>query len=447
MLIGIRCLAPLALALCASASHALAEPRAKIPPAESPPRPSSPKPSDGSPPADAPPAHEAAGYLVAPPAPSAGWRTVPRIILAPLRLVWYVFGSAAAVALDVIEPAFARAGGTSSVVDDDPTGPTVGAIAYYEHEYGTALGARGTYRFALGPRGLGEVALGAAAGGRYKYGFDTGLRWLGRAALTGRYVSLDEEQAFDIPVDGATSDARYEQKTAAARLGARVGIAPHLGLAPSLAFSSYRFEAPAELMSLPGFDEGVDEAGAEIAIEYDTLRADRPWVSAAVPSSGWLVRGRAGFARDVRRAEVDYVRSSLEASRLFDLYAGDRVLVLSARMEAVIGDRAAIPFVDLPSLGGDAGLRGYPTHRFRDRVASVATAEYRYGIAPQVTARVFVDAGRTFPSLDELSLHDLRAGFGGGLLVHSSSEVLGRFDIAGSDEGDLFLLMAWGNAP
>jgi outer membrane translocation and assembly module TamA len=123
------------------------------------------------------------------------------------------------------------------------------------------------------------------------------------------------------------------------------------------------------------------------------------------------------------------------------------VLVLGQRIDTVIGDRSEVPYIDLPALGGPFSLRGYPRARFRDRIAAEATAEYRYGLSPNLTARTFVDVGRTFPAVDELTLDQLRTGFGGGLLVHTGDSIRARFDVAGSVDGDLFVLFSWGEAP
>jgi outer membrane translocation and assembly module TamA len=154
-----------------------------------------------------------------------------------------------------------------------------------------------------------------------------------------------------------------------------------------------------------------------------------------------------GGARELDGAKVRYLAAGAGLVRFLDLFAGDRVLVLASRIDVVLGARERIPYVDLPALGGLLGLRGYPRDRFRDRGAATATVEYRYGVTPSVTARTFVDVGQTFDPVDDPSLDELRTGFGGGLLLHTRSALVGGFDVAGSADGDLMVVVTWGQAP
>ena len=76
-----------------------------------------------------------------------------------------------------------------------------------------------------------------------------------------------------------------------------------------------------------------------------------------------------------------------------------------------------MPFSELPHLGGDF-LRGYTYDRFRDRIAAFATLQYYWDISPYADLSLFVDAGRVYRSLDDLTLDHLRVGFGPGVAVH-----------------------------
>ncbi len=115
------------------------------------------------------------------------------------------------------------------------------------------------------------------------------------------------------------------------------------------------------------------------------------------------------------------------------------MLITRVRLEGVTGAVDQVPFTELPSLGGGNFLRGYPFERFRDRVAALASLEYQWDLSHFVDARLFTDVGRVYSSLDELSLHDLRVGFGGGLELHNDS---GQFqvevDLATSIDGGIF---------
>jgi outer membrane protein assembly factor BamA len=119
------------------------------------------------------------------------------------------------------------------------------------------------------------------------------------------------------------------------------------------------------------------------------------------------------------------------------------VLILRGRLEGVEGSDERIPFIDLPRLGGPTLLRGYARDRFRDRVALLASLEYRYPIWRQVSGFLFADAGRVLPDLSEagraaLAPQLLRPSGGAGLEVFQVDSVLVRGQVAGSPEGVFF---------
>ena len=94
--------------------------------------------------------------------------------------------------------------------------------------------------------------------------------------------------------------------------------------------------------------------------------------------------------------------------------------------EAVSGDIEEIPFDQLPRLGGETFLRGYPLDRFRDKVAGVGSLEYSWDLARILSANLFVDAGRVFPSVSDLTFSGFRVGFGLGLEAYASTHYLAR---------------------
>jgi hypothetical protein len=107
--------------------------------------------------------------------------------------------------------------------------------------------------------------------------------------------------------------------------------------------------------------------------------------------------------------------------------------------EAVSGRRDEVPFVELPALGGSEVLRGYSTERFRDRAAAFGSLEYEWDLAHTFFASVFVDAGRVFPSLTDLSLDGLRCGYGISLEVHDTNDFFLRGSVASSIDGGVFV--------
>jgi outer membrane protein assembly factor BamA len=108
----------------------------------------------------------------------------------------------------------------------------------------------------------------------------------------------------------------------------------------------------------------------------------------------------------------------------------------------VIGPLDAVPFFDLPSLGGSQLLRGYERGRFRGKLALLSTLEYRYPVQEGMAAYLFADAGRVYASWQELSpqpLRDVRLGFGGGLQIYSRLGATFLLQLASSIDGGLFV--------
>lgn len=114
-----------------------------------------------------------------------------------------------------------------------------------------------------------------------------------------------------------------------------------------------------------------------------------------------------------------------------------RRLALRARLEQVeplFGGRA-VPFFQLPGLGGQNSLRGVRYNRFQDEGALTLTAEYRYPIWDLLDAVAFVDAGQVFPDLDAVALDRFHWSVGGGVHLLNSNGLSFRFEVAGSAEG------------
>jgi hypothetical protein len=78
-------------------------------------------------------------------------------------------------------------------------------------------------------------------------------------------------------------------------------------------------------------------------------------------------------------------------------------------------------------------------------VSLVASLDYRWTLMKYAAARLFVDAARVTPSLDELRPEHLRWAAGGGLDLFSRHAQLGSLAVSGSPDG-VRLLFSFGLA-
>ena len=252
------------------------------------------------------------------------------------------------------------------------------------------------------------------------------------------------------PADDMAFATRYSQQEAS------FGVAGQMQLASSLTlgllgahriarFDDYQGAAGPDVRrvfavsALPGYREGLASTTVELRLVYDTRRITRFYLSAAAPSTGWLAIASVG----VQHADAAFGRWRADATRLVDLYAGDRVLVLRAHAAGVTGSLDEVPFTDLPVLGGPFLLRGYERGRFRDRVAALGSVEYRYPVSRQLSGYLFTEAGRVWRELSAIDGSGLRVSFGGGLRAHLTHTLLGRVGVFGSWEGNVLVYLSF----
>jgi hypothetical protein len=340
-------------------------------------------------------------------------------------------------------------------------------IASLESDFGLSAGAR----FVAKLGGRDRTRLDARIGGRYRQLVswrldgshpDQRLRYGLRLEYDRRpgerfygIGNADEVSAMavapgliDARFDDTAVGTRFRQQLerAAVSLGVRAAGPLHVRAAATytdleLGASDVGTPITAVYMpgSLVGFD-GVRHLYGEFELAWDSRRPAHRWDSGAVYSAGWLVSAFAGRVGMV--GDADFWRYGGDLQRFIRLGQGPRVLALRLHGEAVTGAHDAVPFTELPALGGSSMLRGYPTERFRDRIAALGTAEYEWDLGRAVFGSVFVDAGRVFSSIDELGqlgLGNLRCGYGFALEVHSGRSVLARASIASSVDGGVFL--------
>jgi hypothetical protein len=238
---------------------------------------------------------------------------------------------------------------------------------------------------------------------------------------------------------------RYQEARVAVVGDAHVVDSLHVlgtGALTSLRFARSTTGVPIDEVYAPedlvGFTTGIDHAYGELELRWDTRRAATPWEPRDVHSVGSLA---AAFAGRVHRLDggPDFWRYGAELQHNWRLARGPRVVTVRFHGAGVTGPRDEVPFTELPTLGGGSFLRGYPFERFRDRVAALGTVQYQWDLSSLLDAYLFTDAGRVFPSLDELTVHGMRLGYGIGLELHGPGGFLLDGSLASSSDGGVFL--------
>jgi len=122
---------------------------------------------------------------------------------------------------------------------------------------------------------------------------------------------------------------------------------------------------------------------------------------------------RLNYARSVQGIVSDYSYGRLRADgRLFRTISGRHVVALHAQ---IVGIHGAVPFDQMPLVGGSEILRGYELGRYRDRWLAAAQGEYRTPFVRRIGAVAFAGAGLVAPSFDALASQRFLPTYGVGL--------------------------------
>jgi hypothetical protein len=408
---------------------------------------------------DAPPADQASGIAreEAPPASERARSVTRAVLFVPRMLVWTaaqpIRGGAYVYERYNLPGVFRR---TFFSVDEKfgiyPTGQ-------WTSGFGGTLGGRLVHRDLFGADE--RLKLRAGWGGQYRYMVGGNLRSgrrLGRVALevdagferrpNERFFGIgnaNRTEVIDMPYEPSVAvDTRFREDLARVlgRADFTLGRGVALRLtgawttrtlagtgAPDSIEHAYMTE---QLVGWPR----VETLRGEVELVYDSRRPTSRYQSAVLDATGWYASVHGGAATGVDGDPARYGSAGGEVQRLFDLYRGSRILAVRLLADTVIG--GPVPFLDLPRLGGNDLLRGYPWWRFRDRAIGLAAVEYSWDLGNFMAAYTFVDVGRAYPSLAAIDASELRVGFGGGIQLHTMQSYLGRVQLAASRDGDVF---------
>ena len=237
------------------------------------------------------------------------------------------------------------------------------------------------------------------------------------------------------------SQMRYQEARAQLSGGAYLGsglIAIVRGTYTDLKYGPPTSGAPLEDVfmqnEVTAFDTGAETLRGDGELRWDTRHHVSDWEPAYYHSEGTLADIFGGYTAVISGEGQNFWRYGFDLQQFVRFASGPRGLELRVFGEAVSGNVNQVPFTELPMLGGDF-LRGYQYGRFRDRVSAFATIQYFWDISKYVEAFVFTDIGRVFPSLSDLTVDDLRAGFGGGISLHTNASFVFEGYLASSIDG------------
>ena len=201
------------------------------------------------------------------------------------------------------------------------------------------------------------------------------------------------------------------------------------GGVPNLPFTRDRFP------DLPGVD-GATVHAQRIAFTYD----DRD--SQTAPNRGLLVSLFAEASTTLLGSGSDYIKSGVEAVYLRPVIERRLTVVARGLVEALTGDDDT-PFQVRPMLGGVNTLRGFSKNRFFGDARLLANLEARtklftlrlFGVTTEFEAAPFVDVGKVFNNLDQLTHGGFEVTPGIGFRGLAPPSVVGHVEIGVSREG------------
>ena len=148
-------------------------------------------------------------------------------------------------------------------------------------------------------------------------------------------------------------------------------------------------------------------------------------------------RQRISFSRfeGLGANNFDYNQFDLELLQYIRLWKPRYALVLRTAWSFQQRTGDGIPFYRMNRLDVDSPMRSFPWGRFRDRGVGVANFEFRYPVWEYMDGQLFVDVGRVFHDIADVSFKHLKYSAGAGIRLVSGNYFLMRFQVAYGNEG------------
>jgi len=233
---------------------------------------------------------------------------------------------------------------------------------------------------------------------------------------------------FGFGNDSADNDWQFPKETAIVSVTVGRAFTPEIIGEFSIQYlhgSIYDFEENRVMTrSTPGGGES-NTAMLACDIRWDTR------TNCIHPENGTI----AGFGIDLADTDFgsDYTfqRYRFELGRYIPAFIPRHVLAGRLWLHHVDGD---CPYFKQSMLGGGNTMRGFKADRFVDTTMSLVSLESRFMVHYPLSIVLFVDSGRVYSGIDEITLKDWKIDTGFGLRYHLDDFIV-RLDTGFSTEG------------
>jgi len=183
--------------------------------------------------------------------------------------------------------------------------------------------------------------------------------------------------------------------------------------------------------TVPGAYDRSERIYTEATVRRDTRAVRGP------PAAGLLLEAYGGSSVDTNGVYVPALHAGGRASWFISVVRKTSIINPRVTLDVVSPlNSKGLPFVEYASASGFRGVSGRS-----DRVAALASLDYRWQLRPFVAARVFVDFTTVAPTIPKLSVEHLAWAAGFGVDLHSSQTAIGRVAFAGAPDNVQLILV------
>jgi hypothetical protein len=272
--------------------------------------------------------------------------------------------------------------------------------------------------------------------------------------VTARYSERDDDAFHGYGPTSSSSAARFGERTFQIQVRYKRTVAERLVLSGLLSQQSSIFEpfierygeaslgqaiAAGRMAAPPSLDSGFVVLTTGLQLDFEGRRgrvSARPRQAADyahVGGSGIALHGELANHVGLERTRAEpggaarlpaWLSYGAMATGTLDLTGTQRRLGLElyAAFTDPLPGAAPVPFTQAVNLGGSRPLRGFPSRRFVDRSAAVATLRYRWPVWTALDGTLHAAVGNVFgPRLSDLDPEALRSSFGVGVTTAAAS--------------------------